>query len=54
LSEVEYYIHLSHRLAHLDGEKVAKLEEARKDAAKILQGFIKAVEKQIKQGRIHN
>lgn len=54
LSEVEYYIHLSHRLAYLDGEKVAKLEEARKDAAKILQGFINAVEKQIKQGRIHN
>jgi len=54
LSEVEYYIHLSHRLGYLNGEKVGKLEEARKETAKILQGFINAVEKQIKQGRTHN
>ena len=54
LSEVEYYIHLSHRLDYLDGEKVAKLEEARQDAAKVLQGFINTVEEQIKQGRIYN
>lgn len=54
LSEVEYYIHLSHRLGYLDGEKAGKLEEARREAAKILQGFINAIEKQIQQGRIHN
>jgi four helix bundle protein len=54
LSEVEYYIHLSHRLGYLDREKVVKLEEARKDAAKVLQGFINAVEEQINQGRIYN
>jgi four helix bundle protein len=54
LSEVEYYIHLSHRLGYLDGEKVAGLEEARKDAAKVLQGFINAIEEQIKQGRVYN
>jgi len=54
LSEVEYYIHLSHRLDYLNGEKVGKLEEARKETAKILQGFINAVEKQIKQGRTRN
>jgi four helix bundle protein len=54
LSEVEYYIHLSHRLGYLDREKVAKLEEARQETAKILQGFINAVEKQIQQGRIYN
>ncbi len=54
LSEVEYYIHLSHRLGYLNGEKVGKLEEARQEAAKILQGLINAVEKQIKQGRTQN
>ncbi len=54
LSEVEYYIHLSHRLGYLGDEKVAKLEEARKETAKILQGFINSVEKQIQQGRIYN
>ena len=54
LSEVEYYIHLGRRLGYLDREKVAKLEEARQETAKILQGFINAVEKQIQQGRIHN
>jgi len=54
LSEVEYYIHLSHRLGYLDDEKVTKLEEARKETAKILQGFINTVEKQIQQGRIYN
>lgn len=54
LSEVEYYIHLSHRLGYLDGEKVAKLEEARQDAAKTLQGFINSIEEQIRQGRIYN
>jgi hypothetical protein len=54
LSEVEYYIHLNYRLGYLDREKVAKLEEARQETAKILQGFINAVEKQIQQGRIYN
>ena len=54
LSEVEYYIHLSHRLGYLDTEKVAKLEKARQDAAKTLQGFINTIEEQIKQGRIYN
>jgi four helix bundle protein len=54
LSEVEYYIHLSHRLGYLDREKVAKLEEARQETAKILQGFINAVEEQINQGRLYN
>jgi len=54
LSEVEYYIHLSHRLGYLDDKKVAKLEETRQDAAKVLQGFINTVEEQIRQGRIYN
>jgi hypothetical protein len=45
---------LSHRLGYLDGEKVAKLEEARQDAAKTLQGFINSIEEQIRQGRIYN
>jgi len=54
LSEVEYYIHLSHRVGYLDGEKAAKLEEARQDAAKTLQGFINAVEEQIRQGRVYD
>lgn len=54
LSEVEYYIHLSHRLDYLDGEKVVKLKEARRETAKVLQGFINAVEKQIEQGRVYN
>ncbi len=54
LSEVEYYIHLSHRLCYLDGEKVGKLKEARQETAKILQGFINAIEKQIQQGRTRN
>ena len=54
LSEVEYYIHLSHRVGYLDAEKAARLEEARQDVAKTLQGFINAVEEQIKQGRVYN
>ncbi len=54
LSEVEYYIHLSHRLGYLDGEKVGKQKEARQETAKILQGFINAIEKQIQQGRTRN
>lgn len=54
LSEVEYYIHLSHRVGYLDAEKAARLEEARQDAAKTLQGFINTVEEQIRQGRVYN
>ena len=54
LSEVEYYIHLGHRLGYLDEEKVGRLKEARQETAKILQGFINAIEKQIQQGRTRN
>jgi len=54
LSEVEYYIHLSHRVGYLYAEKAARLEEARQDAAKTLQGFINTVEEQIRQGRVYN
>jgi len=54
LSELEYYIHLSHRLGYLTDQPTRELEQAHAETARILQGFINSIEKQIHLGRTGN
>jgi four helix bundle protein len=51
LSEVEYYIHLSQRLGYIDAQTAKSLFDLEAEAAKILNGFIDAIDRQIAQGR---
>jgi len=54
LSEVEYYIHLSHRLGYLDQTQTQSLEETRREVGSILQGLISSLDDQMRSGRIDN
>ena len=47
LSEVEYYLHLAHRLEYLDDETFENLETQRAKVGRTLTGFMNAVRKQI-------
>jgi len=47
LNELEYYIHLSRRLEYFDSETEARLETLRAEAARTLDGLLKATEKDI-------
>jgi four helix bundle protein len=51
LSEVEYYIHLSQRLGYIDAQTAKSLFDLEAEAAKTLNGFIDAIDRQIAQGR---
>ena len=46
LSEVAYFIHLSHRLKYLDESCHAPLAEQADEASRVLTGLIRAVEKE--------
>jgi len=47
LAETEYLLHLTCRLGYLQEEDYKKLEALRQETAKILQGLIKSVQKEI-------
>ncbi len=51
LNEVEYYIHLSHRLGYIDDKVAQHLSALEAEAARTLNGLIKAVDQQIAGGR---
>lgn len=54
LSEVEYQLHLAHRLDYLDDVNFRRLEGKRAEAGRVLTGFIASINKQIAQGRVNN
>jgi len=54
LYEVEYYIHLSGRLRYLQTSEQEALTNQCSEVAKVLQGFINSLDRQIKQGRAAN
>ena len=54
LYEVEYYIHLSGRLGYPYSAEQEALASLCSEVAKILQGFINSLDRQIKRGRAVN
>jgi four helix bundle protein len=48
LNELEYYIHLAHRLHYLDATTASQLENLRAEAARPLSGLLKMLDKEIK------
>ena len=54
LYEVEYYIHLSGRLGYLQPPAQSELAALSSETAKILQGLINSLDRQITQGRRTN
>jgi len=54
LYEVEYYIHLSGRLGYLQSSEQEALTSQCSEAAKVLQGFINSLDRQITHGRAVN
>lgn len=54
LYEVEYYIHLSGRLGYLQSPELTALTDQCAEAAKVLQGFINSLDRQIHCGRTTN
>jgi four helix bundle protein len=50
LNEVEYYIHLSHRLGYIDEHVANPLRAMQSEAAKTLNGLIASIEQQIAAG----
>jgi len=54
LYEVEYYIHLSGRLRYLQASEQEELTSQCSEAAKVLQGFINSLDRQINRGRAVN
>lgn len=52
--EAEYYIHLSGRLGYLHSSEQEALASQGSEVAKILQGFIHSLDRQIKRGRAVN
>ena len=51
LSEVEYQLHLAHRLGYLDDANFTCLEGKRAETGRVLNGFIASLDHQIAQGR---
>ncbi len=45
LSEVEYFISISHRLGYLDATAFTNLENCRAEAGRVLHGFIESIAK---------
>jgi len=52
LNEVEYYVHLSHRLGYLDETERDQLAASQSEAARALHGLIRYWEQQSASGRI--
>jgi four helix bundle protein len=49
LSEVEYLLHISHRLGYLSSQEYFDFSSFQSEAAKILTGFIRAKQRQLQQ-----
>lgn len=47
LSEVEYYLHLSHRLGYLDSDKYDSITQVQEEASRVLYGLIQHVQNQM-------
>jgi len=47
LVEVEYYLHLCHRLGHLNSDNYHRATQMQKEAARVLQGLIQHIERQM-------
>ena len=47
IAETEYLLHLANRLKYFQDDDYKKLEEFRKETAKILQGLINSVKKEV-------
>ena len=52
LSEVEYYLHLAHRLGYLNTADYDNLEQSRASVGRVLNGLIKSVDRQIEGNNI--
>jgi len=52
LNEVEYYIHISHRLGYLDDVEQERLATLQGEAARALQGLIRYWERESASGRV--
>ncbi len=52
MSEAEYYIHLAHQLAYLEGADLESLTALQAEAAKTLYGLIRWLERQIAAGKV--
>jgi four helix bundle protein len=50
LSEVEYFLHLAHRLNYLGEETFTNLENQRAEVGRLLNGFIKSIKQKIHNG----
>lgn len=50
LVEVEYYLHLCQRLGYLDGDSYNGVTQMQKEAARVLQGLIKHIQRQTQAG----
>jgi len=50
LSEVEYFLHLAHRLNYFDEKTFRNLENQRAEVGRLLNGFIKSIQKRIHNG----
>jgi four helix bundle protein len=54
LVEVEYYLHLAHRLGYLPEDATQAAAEAQAEVARLLQGFMNSIEEQMQRGRTDN
>lgn len=50
LSEVEYFLHLANRLNYFDEKTFTNLENQRAEVGRLLNGFIKPIQKRIHNG----
>jgi four helix bundle protein len=50
VNEVEYYIHLARRLGYFDATLESRLESLRADVARLLDGLLKMLDRQIGKG----
>ena len=48
LAEVEYYLHLSHRLGHIDGDEYQEMAQLHEESAKVLYGLVQHIQRQMK------
>ena len=48
LVEVEYHLHLCHRLDYVDDDNYRSITQAQKEAARVLQGLIQFIQREIR------
>lgn len=54
LAEVEYYLHLATRLGYLDGRDRDEIEKSFRETGQSLNALLRAVERQMGEGRTEN